>query len=92
MKQEEFLDDDYSDSHIFSSVCLVDKTIGFVNFNAVSDGYELSYCFHSDYQGCGYASEAIDALLKHMEKCGNKHIVVGTALNNIPSVVFLQKN
>lgn len=57
----------------------------------VSDGYELSYCFHSDYQGCGYASEAIEALLKHMEKSGNKHIVFGTALNNIPSVNLLKR-
>lgn len=42
--------------HLFFSVCLEAQVIGYISANIRPDGYELGYCFHSDFQGKGYAA------------------------------------
>ncbi len=76
--------------HVFFAVCLQDKVIGYVAFNIREDGYEIGYCFHSDYHGKGYAKESLVALLNHMKKLGARKFTAGTALNNTPSVKLLE--
>lgn len=81
----------YSESaeHMFFAVCLEEKVIGYIAFNIREDGYEIGYCFHSDYHGKGYARESHAALIEHMRSLGVKRLTAGTALNNVPSVRLL---
>ncbi len=78
-----------SSDHIFYAVCLEDTMVGYVSFNRCETGYEIGYCFHSDYHGKGYARESISALLDVMKEKGAHMIEAGTALNNTPSVKLL---
>ncbi|WP_294533218.1 GNAT family N-acetyltransferase [uncultured Pseudoflavonifractor sp.] len=75
--------------HIFFSVCLHDAIIGYIAFNLRADGYEIGYCFHSDYHGKGYARESLSALMAYMKDLGAAKLTAGTAINNTPSVRLL---
>ena len=80
-----------SSEHMFYAVCLENVLIGYVAFNQREKGYEIGYCFHSQYQGKGYARESISALIDSINKmtfC--EFISAGTALLNTPSVKLLQ--
>ena len=76
--------------HIFFTVCLEDRPIGYVSLNKRGNGYEMGYCFHSDQHGRGYARESISAILDLMKKQGVSRITAGTALGNTPSVRLLR--
>lgn len=78
-----------NDEHIFLAVCLQDAVIGYVAFNKRENGYEIGYCFHSNYHGKGYAKESISTILDVMKDKGAVNITAGTALNNTPSVRLL---
>ena len=78
-----------SDEHMFFAVCLQEMVIGYVALNTRETGYEIGYCFHSDYHGKGYARESISAILDMMKDRGTISITAGTALNNMPSVRLL---
>ena len=66
-----------------------DVVIGYVAFNKRENGYEIGYCFHSNYHGKGYARESISSILDVMKDKGAVTIAAGTALNNTPSVRLL---
>ena len=76
--------------HIFFAVCLDDIVIGFFSFNIRENSHELGYCFHSKYQGKGYAKESLAALIEYLTTIGIKKLTAGTAINNIPSVSLLK--
>ena len=76
--------------HIFFAVCLDETVIGFFSFNIREDSHELSYCFHSKYQGKGYAKESLAALIEYLTTIGIKKLTAGTAINNTPSVSLLK--
>ena len=78
-----------NDEHIFLAVCLQDTVIGYVAFNKREKGYEIGYCFHSNYHGKGYARESISTIFDVMKDKGAVNITAGTALNNTPSVRLL---
>ncbi len=78
-----------SDEHIFYAACLQETIIGYLALHQTEDGYELGYCFHSDYHGKGYAKESISAVLANLKKNGEARITAGTALQNTPSVSLL---
>lgn len=77
--------------HMFFAVFCRDTLIGYVAFNIRENGYEIGYCFHSEYHGKGYAKESIKALLKYVRSLGITKIIAGTAINNIPSVYMSEK-
>lgn len=77
-------------AHMFFAVCLGDIVIGYIAFNIREVGYEIGYCFHSAYQGKGYAKESHLALINYMRKLGIKRLTAGTAINNTPSVSLLK--
>ena len=79
-----------STEHMFFAVCLGRTFIGYVVFHIRENGYETGYCFHSRYQGKGYAKEATSALLNYLSKLGVTRITAGTALDNAPSVRLLE--
>lgn len=78
-----------STEHMFFAVCLKEQVIGYIAFNIREDGHEIGYCFHSDYHSKGYARESLAALAEYVRSIGVKRLIVGTALNNLPSVRLL---
>lgn len=76
--------------HMFFAVCLEDAVIGYIVCNIRENGYEIGYCFHSDYHGKGYAKESHLAIFKYLRELGITRLFAGTALNNTPSVALLK--
>lgn len=79
--------------HLFFAVCLRDPAetvIGYIAFNARESGYEVGYCFHSDFHGRGYAKESHLALFDLLRRRGVARLTAGTAVNNTPSVALLK--
>ena len=76
--------------HMFYAVCLGERVIGYHAFNRRPEGYELGYCFHSDYFGQGYARESLSALLCQLRSIGAEKIIAGTAMENLPSRRLLE--
>lgn len=67
--------------------------IGYVCFHEDNGNYDLGFCFHSDYQGNGYAYESCTAIIEYMEKeRGVKVFTAGTALKNAPPVNCLKSS
>ena len=75
--------------HMFFAICLDEAVIGYIAFNIRENGYEIGYCFHSDYHGKGYAKESHLALFDYLRTLGITKFSAGTALNNTPSVKLL---
>lgn len=81
-----------AESHMFFAAMLDKIMVGYVCFHEDNGIYDLGYCFHSDYQGKGYASEACCAAMEYIEKTRNvKAFSSGTALGNIPSLRLLER-
>ena len=70
-------------------VCLAGKIIGYVIFHRKEYDYEIGYCFHSGFQGKGYAKESLSAILIEMNRRGVSHVLAQTALKNTPSIRLL---
>lgn len=64
---------------------------GYVCFHREGEAYDLGYCFHSDYQGQGYAWESVTALLEYFASQGAAVFTAGTALDNLPSRRLLER-
>lgn len=82
----------FVDSKLFFAVYLSEQMIGYVGFHKVGNEYDLGYCFHSSYQGNGYAYESVKALIDYFTK--EYHVTkftAGTALENKPSCNLLRK-
>lgn len=77
--------------HLSFSVCLEAQVIGYISANIRPDGYELGYCFRSDFQGKGYALESLLTVMDYLKGLGVSKLTVGTALENTPSVAFLSR-
>lgn len=77
--------------HLFFSICLEAQVIGYISANIRPDGYELGYCFHSDFQGKGYAFESLLAVIDYLKTLKIRKLIVGTALENTPSVALLSR-
>lgn len=79
-----------SDAHIFLAVCLKNRVIGYFSLNERGEGYELGYCFHSDFHGKGYARESLGAVLGFLRNRGVPFVEAGMALRNTPSLRLLR--
>lgn len=76
--------------HMFFAVCVQESVIGYIAFHIREQGYEVGYCFHSQYHGKGYANESLQALFQYLGSFGITTFWAGTALQNIPSVRLLE--
>lgn len=65
--------------------------VGYVCFHREGEAYDLGYCFHSAYQGQGYAWESVSALLEYLASQGAAVFTAGTALDNLPSRRLLER-
>ena len=70
-------------------ICFSEKIIGYVTFQHKEHDFEIGYCFHSDFQGKGYAKESLSAILMEMNRKGVSGVLAQTALKNTPSVRLL---
>ncbi len=71
-------------------ICFAEKIIGYVTFRHKEHDCEIGYCFHSDFQGKGYAKESLSAILMEMNQRGISGVLAQTALKNTPSVRLLR--
>ena len=68
------------------------KVIGFVSLNNCEEQgvRNLGYCIHTQYQGKGYGTEAVDEIIRYAkEELKINKLITGTAKDNIPSVRLL---
>ena len=84
----------FADSQLYFAVLLQDspEMIGYICFHNNDGDYDLGYCFHSAYQGKGYALEGCFEIIKYMKENHKVQVfTAGTALKNIPSCNLLEK-
>ena len=82
----------FAKTQLFYAVLHHDVMIGYICFHEDNGYYYLGFCFHSDYQGKGYAFESCRAIMDYMT---NEHDIktftAGTAPQNKPSCKLLEK-
>ena len=78
-----------SDAHLFLSVLLGERVIGYIALHRRGNSYEIGYGFHPAFHNKGYARESIGAVLRNMKSHGTDRFEAGTALQNTPSVRLL---
>lgn len=82
----------FAETQMFYLVFLHETGIGYICFHEDNGNYDLGYCFHSDYQGKGYAFESCGAIINHIANERNvKAFTAGTALENRPSRKLLER-
>lgn len=86
------LTEQFAETGLFYAVLIHDVMIGYICFHQNDGKYDLGFCFHSAYQGRGYAFESCSAVLKYISEARNvKTFTAGTALKNTPSCKLLEK-
>ena len=81
----------FAQTQMFYAVLLHDVMIGYICFHEDHGMYDLGYCFHSDYQGKGYAFESCCAMMNYIFHERSINIfTAGTALENKPSCKLLK--
>ncbi len=77
------------------AVCLKEgKLIGDIGIHFIDDDYqiEIGYTLSPEYQGCGYAVEAVKAVINYAFTVFSKHrITASVDPDNIKSIKLLQK-
>lgn len=82
----------FAESQLFYAVVLHDVMIGYICFHEDNRNYDLGFCFHSDYQGRGYAFESCRAIMDYMASERNVRVfTAGTAMKNKPSCKLLER-
>ena len=80
---DRILNNSQSDAHYERAICLEDQVIGFLNDVEIQNGIiELGYVIHPDYQGRGYASEALTAAIWDLFQRGYDTVQAGYFENN----------
>lgn len=86
------LTEQFEASGLWFAVMLDQEMIGYVCFHEEADSCDLGFCFHSSYQGKGYALEACRALMSYIEQTRTVGcFTAGSALNNTPACKLLEK-
>lgn len=66
--------------------------IGFVNDCGIEgDEIEIGYVIHPRYQGCGYATEAVRAVIAELREMGFRKITAGYFSENTASLRVMEK-
>ncbi len=79
--------------HFERAICLDDRMIGFINDVEIQDGtMELGYVIHPDYQGRGYATEALTASIQELFRQGYSGIRAGFFEENPASGRVMEKS
>jgi len=82
----------YSDQHYERGIYRAGELIGFVNDVDIGDGYiEIGYVIHPIYQGMGYASEALSAVIGDLFRKGYREVRAAAFAGNTPSRRVMEK-
>lgn len=90
---QQLLNQSNPDSHFVRAVCLGNRVIGFVNDVEIQDGtIELGYVIHPDFQGRGYATEALTASIQELFRLGYSTVLAGYFEENTASGRVMEKS
>lgn len=80
------------DKHLEYGIYLNGKIIGFVNDCGIEDDeIEIGYVVHPRYQGHGYATEAVRAVMTELRDMGFRKITAGYFAENTASLRVMEK-
>ena len=86
------LDLSHRDDRYVYGIYLNDILIGIINDTEIAGSrIELGYAMNPDYFGCGYMTEALNGMIKHLFNRGFKEVVAGAFQDNIASIRVMQK-
>lgn len=72
--------------HLAYGIYADDQLIGFINDCGMEDDtIEIGYVIHPDYQGKGYATEAVHAMIAELLKMGFRKVKAGYFEENVAS-------
>lgn len=78
--------------HLEYGIYLEGKLIGFVNDCGIEDEeIEIGYVIHPDYQGHGYATEAVRAIIYELREMGFCKVIAGYFAENMASRCVMEK-
>ena len=78
--------------HLEYGIYLSEKLIGFINDCGVEgDEIEIGYVIHPQYQGRGYATEAVQAVITELRKMGFRKVTAGYFSENTASLRVMEK-
>lgn len=78
--------------HLAYGIYADDRLIGFINDCGMeNDTIEIGYVIHPDYQGKGYATEAVHMMIKELLKMGFRKVKAGYFEKNEASRRVMEK-
>ena len=78
--------------HLAYGIYADDRLIGFINDCGMeNDTIEIGYVIHPDYQGKGYATEAVHMMIKELLKIGFRKVKAGYFEENEASRRVMEK-
>ncbi len=78
--------------HLAYGIYADDRLIGFINDCGMeNDTIEIGYVIHPDYQGKGYATEAVHAMIEELLKMGFRKVKAGYFEENVASRRVMEK-
>lgn len=78
--------------HLEYGIYLSGKLIGFINdCGARDDEIEIGYVIHPQYQGHGYATEAVHAVITELREMGFRKVTAGYFSENTASLRVMEK-
>ena len=78
--------------HLAYGIYTDDWLIGFINdCDMENDTIEIGYVIHPDYQGKGYATEAVHAMIEELLKMGFRKVKAGYFEENVASRRVMEK-
>jgi len=78
--------------HLAYGIYADDRLIGFINDCGMeNDTIEIGYVIHPDYQGKGYATEAVHMMIKELLKMGFRKVKAGYFEENEASRRVMEK-
>lgn len=82
----------FSDEHYEAGIFFNNILIGFINdVEICNDKIELGYVINPEYHNCGYATEALKAVIADLFERDFSEIVVGAFENNTSSIKVMIK-
>ena len=78
--------------HLEYGIYLNNNLIGFINdCGTEGDAIEIGYVIHPDYQGHGYATEAVRAVIEELRQMGFRKVTAGFFSENTASRRVMEK-
>ena len=89
---ERMMDFSRSDNHFVYGIYFNEKLVGFINDCEINDStIEIGYVISPEYQGRGFATEAVRICIDELFRIGFEHIVAGFFSGNVASCRVMQK-